>query len=477
MSMKSTEITKEIHSVKYVSPEKWNKRESKTEVLSQCDMSTDTTKELQDDTAKSPNSGNAQVSKFSLEEVKQSKGPYEAGQEECLLDGISDKKSENKSQSKDNSDGSENSIAEEDEAIEEFSALISQSGSFRPRTISAPTDLLERAIGAGRPNSNKLVKPLKPECPQVTLDAVHELKRMITPIATNLSPRGMKFDHSAFAHIVKQDKLVKTLCQMASVTNCYDIKAEEYEELSTHVYQSLSYIQSLGDLSKCEAYKKVPQPKRLTNKKMIVFDLDETLAHCTIHDDITKKRDSDIILEIKAKRCLKAGFNLRKGYRDSLREAKKYFEVVVFTASCKDYADTILNYIDPDNTLIDQRLYRESCVAQKQGVYIKDLRIFNVDLKDIILVDNAVYSFGYQLDNGIPIIPFRDDPTDDQLLKLIDYYPILAKARDSRKPLREHFRMTELYESSFEEYIKYYQEDSTNTKDELLDGLNEIMFK
>jgi CTD small phosphatase-like protein 2 len=30
-------------------------------------------------------------------------------------------------------------------------------------------------------------------------------------------------------------------------------------------------------------------------------------------------------------------------------------------------------------------------------------------------VDNAVYSFGYQLDNGIPIIPFYEDKRDEEL--------------------------------------------------------------
>ena len=45
--------------------------------------------------------------------------------------------------------------------------------------------------------------------------------------------------------------------------------------------------------------------------------------------------------------------------------------------------------------------------------YIKDLRVFkNVDLKNILLVDNAVYSFGQQLDNGIPIASFKEDPED-----------------------------------------------------------------
>jgi CTD small phosphatase-like protein 2 len=54
------------------------------------------------------------------------------------------------------------------------------------------------------------------------------------------------------------------------------------------------------------------------------------------------------------------------------------------------------------------RLYRDSCIKSVDGVYVKDLRIFDKcrRMEDIVIVDNAVYSFGYQLENGIPIIPF-----------------------------------------------------------------------
>lgn len=34
------------------------------------------------------------------------------------------------------------------------------------------------------------------------------------------------------------------------------------------------------------------------------------------------------------------------------------------------------------------------------------------DLKDVVLVDNAAYSYGLQLDNGIPIIPYYDNKKD-----------------------------------------------------------------
>ena len=107
--------------------------------------------------------------------------------------------------------------------------------------------------------------------------------------------------------------------------------------------------------------------------------------------------------------------------------------MVVFTASHKAYADVVLDYLDPDKDLIDRRLYRESCVKTEEGVYIKDLRIIkNRNMKDIVIVDNAVYSFGFQLDNGIPILPFYDDKKDEEMLHLTTYLKTLSKMDDIR---------------------------------------------
>ena len=39
----------------------------------------------------------------------------------------------------------------------------------------------------------------------------------------------------------------------------------------------------------------------------------------------------------------------------------------------------------------------------------------------MVLVDNAAYSFGYQVDNGIPIISWHDDKNDRELFNLMDY--------------------------------------------------------
>jgi TFIIF-interacting CTD phosphatase-like protein len=37
------------------------------------------------------------------------------------------------------------------------------------------------------------------------------------------------------------------------------------------------------------------------------------------------------------------------------------FTVVIFTASVDSYADAVLEKIDPDNSLISKRYYRDDC--------------------------------------------------------------------------------------------------------------------
>jgi TFIIF-interacting CTD phosphatase-like protein len=78
-----------------------------------------------------------------------------------------------------------------------------------------------------------------------------------------------------------------------------------------------------------------------------------------------------------------------------LESINKYYEVAVFTASHKWYADVILDYIDPKGVLFQHRFYRESCIKTTDNVYVKDLRVIqNVPMKDMMIVDNAIYSFG-----------------------------------------------------------------------------------
>lgn len=143
-----------------------------------------------------------------------------------------------------------------------------------------------------------------------------------------------------------------------------------------------------------------------------------------------------------------------------MREANKDYEVIVFTASHQCYADVVLDYLDPTRELIHHRLYRDNCIVT-EGIFIKDLRVLNNRrIQDIIIIDNAAYSFGYQLDNGIPIISWHDDKYDKELYNLMDYLKALSKADDIRDINRQTFRLRTFYD----DYIEQFLSPSRNSK-------------
>ena len=61
-----------------------------------------------------------------------------------------------------------------------------------------------------------------------------------------------------------------------------------------------------------------------------------------------------------------------------------------------------------------------------------------------MIVDNSVYSFAFQIDNGIPIIPFYKDPNDEEMLHLIYYLSCLAGVEDVRNQNRAAFELYKL---------------------------------
>ena len=128
-----------------------------------------------------------------------------------------------------------------------------------------------------------------------------------------------------------------------------------------------------------------------------------------------------------------------------MREANKLFEVVVFTASHQCYADAVLDFLDPTRELVQHRLYREDCLLVND-VHVKDLRVLgDRNLDDIVIVDNAVHSFGYQLDNGIPLMSWHNDYADSQLLHLAEYLKVMHRYADVRDLNRATFDLQRFY--------------------------------
>jgi CTD small phosphatase-like protein 2 len=46
---------------------------------------------------------------------------------------------------------------------------------------------------------------------------------------------------------------------------------------------------------------------------------------------------------------------------------------------------------------------------------VKDLRLLGRDLSKVVLVDNAAYSYAFQVSNGVPIVPYYEGEGDCEL--------------------------------------------------------------
>jgi CTD small phosphatase-like protein 2 len=136
---------------------------------------------------------------------------------------------------------------------------------------------------------------------------------------------------------------------------------------------------------------------------------------------------------------------MRPYLQECLQRMAELYEVVVFTAGLQDYADKILDKVDPERKLIKKRLYRNNCINVEE-YFIKDLDIFlDRDKKDIIIVDNSIMSFAFDLDNGVPINSYMGTEEDDrELLYLISFLEEAFYQDDVRPHILKSFSLSQL---------------------------------
>jgi Dullard-like phosphatase family protein len=108
----------------------------------------------------------------------------------------------------------------------------------------------------------------------------------------------------------------------------------------------------------------------------------------------------------------------------------------------QEYAEPIIDMIDPDESIFVHRLYRESCSLHYDG-YVKDLGLLGRDLKQLIIIDNSPLCFNLQLSNAIPIPTWENDSKDRALLQLIPMLSQLSSLPDVRPHLAAKFRIQE----------------------------------
>eukprot|EP00842_Homolaphlyctis_polyrhiza_P006259 jgi/Hompol1/6634/HPOL_001980-RA len=204
---------------------------------------------------------------------------------------------------------------------------------------------------------------------------------------------------------------------------------------------SLYFIRTLPPLTKEQSCRPCVLPKKTRSSPSItlVLDLDETLVHCST----TPMEQYDISFPVEFNGfTYNVSGRLRPHYEAFLRRASEIFEIVVFTASQKIYADRLLNILDPEHKFIKYRLFRDSCVVVA-GNYLKDLNVLGRDLAKTVIVDNSPQAFAYQLSNGVPIASWYDDYNDTELITVLNFLETIKTVDDVRPHIRRTFRLEE----------------------------------
>jgi CTD small phosphatase-like protein 2 len=167
---------------------------------------------------------------------------------------------------------------------------------------------------------------------------------------------------------------------------------------------------------------------------LAVFDFDETLIHTLYkrNKDNADHQEQNIVYDARVRVKNFDGsvrylfINIRPFMIEVLSKLKKWYRIAVFTASLKTYADAILDFLDPLNKIFEDRYYRSEFHVTNDNVYIKDLKIFTNkvnnskawDMEDIVIINNASHYFGFQIENGIPMLPFYNDKEDREMVFL-----------------------------------------------------------
>ena len=144
----------------------------------------------------------------------------------------------------------------------------------------------------------------------------------------------------------------------------------------------------------------------------LVLDLDETLVHC-------QYAESGSVVHFRP-------------YLDEfLSELVPLYNMVIFTAAAQDYADLVLDNIDPGRSIFSRRLYRQHTRNVNEEYNIKDLLLVSDRLEKTIIIDNVPENFTKQKSNGIFIKSWFDDQEDRELKRLV---PMLEQIVHQKVP-------------------------------------------
>lgn len=251
----------------------------------------------------------------------------------------------------------------------------------------------------------------------------------------------MKIEPEGFTNLAEQYKLVKKESS-ESLTKLQELVTQVRPSLQGRPNRFLCMVRRL-----CACFRKKtikiydfnpptaavlipPLAEDKQGKKTLVLDLDETLVHSTFEPS----EEFDFVVKVNVEgNWYNVYVKERPGLETFMEEAAQLYELVVYTASLANYADPVLDHIDPKRR-ISHRLFREHCVSYN-GNFVKDLGRLSRELTNVVILDvnnmqNSPASYLFHPDHAVPIRSYFDDPMDKELEEVMGVLRKMHQAED-----------------------------------------------
>ena len=170
----------------------------------------------------------------------------------------------------------------------------------------------------------------------------------------------------------------------------------------------------------------IPHPiVNVEHKKTLILDLDNTLIY-TPHTLTTPIQD----LHLQS---------IRRPYLHRfLSTVSKYFRLILYTASVREYATHVINSLGEDKKLFHSILARENCHQVVPGYYVKSLDLLpGIDPMSTLILDDKLLVWPYNLGNVVPLTPYKGSIYDQDLLVIVNYLLFLATTHFDVRYLNE----------------------------------------
>lgn len=187
-------------------------------------------------------------------------------------------------------------------------------------------------------------------------------------------------------------------------------------------------------------------------KPTLVIDLDNTL----IFSDVLEMQQYDLKFE-------NLFIKKREFASEFLKETSQYFNLIIWSAGEDDYVKYITNNLF-SNISFEQILTRKDCKIKKIAAsiydtfpdtyYIKDLKLLNIPLENILAVDDRKISFDLQQDNLILVKGFYGQEIDAEL-DFLKTYIISIKDNKNFLEINKYNWCSDTVKSEIKKIIKF----------------------